>query len=221
MWYNGAILNRKVDRRDAQTSGGLGSCAGGTLTMSNHTLDASSVKVCFICKQELPLSSYSKNKKSKDGLFSYCKPCARVRQKQWRESNIETRKDYMRQWHKENLEHETAYKRTKYQTDPEYRQKVLDWQKVYRQTAEARKVHYEYKKRRGFANDETRAHTTVNRAVRRGLLPKASTQVCSVCGGKADHWHHHVGYEREHWLDVVAVCAPCHVAIHANEVANE
>jgi hypothetical protein len=48
MWYNGVILNRRNDRRDAQTSGGLGSCAGGTITMPNHTLDASSVKVCFM-----------------------------------------------------------------------------------------------------------------------------------------------------------------------------
>lgn len=72
MWYNGAILNRKVDRRDALTSGGLGSCAGGTLTMSNHTLDASSVKVCSRCGETKLLSDYHKQG---NGVRPACKAC--------------------------------------------------------------------------------------------------------------------------------------------------
>ena len=32
-------------------------------------------KVCFKCGRELPVSNFSKNKKSKDGHHSYCKDC--------------------------------------------------------------------------------------------------------------------------------------------------
>lgn len=36
-------------------------------------------KVCNKCKIDLPLSDFGKNKPSKDGLFSSCKACERIR----------------------------------------------------------------------------------------------------------------------------------------------
>ena len=56
------------------------------------------------------------------------------------------------------------------------------------------------------------AWRAVYRAVRDGRLPKANSQRCVDCGGKAVHYDHYAGYEREHWLSVDPVCYMCHAA---------
>ena len=38
---------------------------------------------------------------------------------------------------------------------------------------------------------------------------------CERCGAvKRLHAHHHLGYAREHWLDVRWLCSPCHRTVH-------
>ena len=34
------------------------------------------------------------------------------------------------------------------------------------------------------------------------------------CGRQAQQYHHHKGYAKEHWTDVVPVCARCHKRLH-------
>lgn len=58
--------------------------------------------------------------------------------------------------------------------------------------------------------DRARAREFVKRLVKRGLLPKAATLTCRDCGGAADHYDHHLGYARDNWGDVQAVCIRCH-----------
>lgn len=38
-------------------------------------VDGEKVKVCRICGEELPLSRFTRHRKSKDGHSPYCKPC--------------------------------------------------------------------------------------------------------------------------------------------------
>lgn len=54
------------------------------------------------------------------------------------------------------------------------------------------------------------AHQAVRRARKSGKLPEASEVQCAFCGEPAQEWHHHKGYAREHWLDVIPLCIPCH-----------
>ena len=70
--------------------------------------------------------------------------------------------------------------------------------------------------------DKTTAHMAVARAVQEGVLPRYPP-ACEVCGvpgefkGRNTRWtinRHHWSYLPEHHLDVVAVCHPCHAAIH-------
>jgi len=56
--------------------------------MELATLDTPT-KVCRSCGIDKQLSEFSKEKKKKDGLKIYCKPCERARFKLWREANIE------------------------------------------------------------------------------------------------------------------------------------
>lgn len=61
---------------------------------------------------------------------------------------------------------------------------------------------------------KNRARSAVSQAVANGDLPHISTHDCIECGNEADHYHHHNGYGREHWLDVVPVCTRCHGKEH-------
>ena len=53
------------------------------------------------------------------------------------------------------------------------------------------------------------ARNAVNHAVARGVLIPISERLCLDCGCQARRYDHHLGYSREHWLDVQAVCIPC------------
>lgn len=55
------------------------------------------------------------------------------------------------------------------------------------------------------------AVAAVNRAVwSTEELPNLSTQVCDECGAPAEDYHHYLGYDSEHWLDVKPLCRKCH-----------
>lgn len=53
------------------------------------------------------------------------------------------------------------------------------------------------------------ARKAVQGAVLAGILVRPAS--CPECGKTCvPHAHHHKGYSREHWLDVVWLCAKCH-----------
>jgi hypothetical protein len=58
--------------------------------------------------------------------------------------------------------------------------------------------------------DKYKARNKVNNAIARNKIPKVSTLQCINCGNQAQQYHHHNGYNIEHWLDVVPMCIPCH-----------
>ena len=86
-------------------------------------------KKCSKCGRELPLESFSKYKRSKDGLFCWCKEC----HKQYRAEHAEERAAYDKQYRAEHAE----YYKQLYQANREER---LEYQKQYdAEHAEARK----------------------------------------------------------------------------------
>lgn len=64
----------------------------------------------------------------------------------------------------------------------------------------------------------TNAHDAVKYQIRRGRLPRPADAQCVECGEQAQHYHHHLGYEREHRLHVLPVCAACHKRLHSGNV---
>lgn len=59
--------------------------------------------------------------------------------------------------------------------------------------------------------DKRRARDAVRQAVKRGRLERPA--VCSACRATCRaEAHHHLGYAREHRLDVQWFCKPCHIA---------
>lgn len=61
-----------------------------------------------------------------------------------------------------------------------------------------------------------KARQRVNSEVKAGRMQRPNDLPCVDCGhlfetdGKRHEYDHHLGYEPEHWLDVVARCAKCH-----------
>jgi len=49
--------------------------------------------------------------------------------------------------------------------------------------------------------------------IKRGNLPRPSTQMCAICSGRAAIYHH-FSYEPEHMLDVTPLCRVCHGKEH-------
>lgn len=65
-------------------------------------------------------------------------------------------------------------------------------------------------------SEKTSAQRAVRYAVRTGRLVRGP---CADCGrvdylGKKTEGHHHKGYDFDHRLDVVWLCAGCHISKH-------
>lgn len=65
-------------------------------------------KQCSKCGRELPLSEFSKNKCTKDGVQYYCRECSRKFVRKWYEANLEKVKENNRKWQQVN--HKTKKK---------------------------------------------------------------------------------------------------------------
>lgn len=62
--------------------------------------------------------------------------------------------------------------------------------------------------------EQQRARDAVVRAVRNGQLAPITTRACAECCVPARHYHHHLGYAAEHWLNVRPLCSRCHKRAH-------
>lgn len=62
------------------------------------------MKTCKRCGEEKPASAFSKNRGSKDGLHSYCKPCNKVATEAWRAANKDRVKATTAAWKEANRE---------------------------------------------------------------------------------------------------------------------
>lgn len=62
------------------------------------------IKICRDCGKDKPLTEFSREKKTKDGLKSYCKSCMSERSKAYNRKNREKRLAYSKQYHEDNRE---------------------------------------------------------------------------------------------------------------------
>jgi hypothetical protein len=94
------------------------------------------IKRCPRCGIEKSSDSFSRNKASRDGLQSSCKPCRQIIIKAWREKNFEhvkqygdhyrethreERRQYNQQWRKQNGAYWRSYQNERLRTNIDYR----------------------------------------------------------------------------------------------------
>lgn len=138
--------------------------------------------------------------RSRDQLTPACKFCTNADQAKYRADNPEKVREIKRKSAEKNREKTNERSRDKWHYDIEYREKHyargLDW----------KRRHPNYKRE----EIKYKASTTLSNAIRLGKFPPAKAFTCVECGLPARHYHHHLGYELEHWFDVTPLCTKCH-----------
>jgi len=69
-----------------------------------------SMKICSNCNKLLDKSQFNISKTNKDGLYSYCKLCAKIISKNWRTKNKKHKAAYEKNWRENNREKHRAIK---------------------------------------------------------------------------------------------------------------
>ena len=168
-------------------------------------------KICTNCKKTLPISEFGKHSASRNGLNPCCKCCVRERGKQqyrnMTKEEKESRSKKAKQYVIENAEKRATAQKQYYLA---HKNKILNYVKEWAQSNPDKTYTYVKRSRTKHSN-ETKARTAVGNAVRRGKISPASSFICACCGMKpAAEYHHHLGYEKQHWLDVTPLCNDCH-----------
>lgn len=111
------------------------------------------IKKCTCCGNELPatLEFYHAMKKGKFGVRSVCKKCVsenmkkvrrtpefreknRIKQREWVAKNREKAKEINRRSYKKHAEERNAKRKHKYHNDPEFRKKVKERERKYKES---------------------------------------------------------------------------------------
>lgn len=160
------------------------------------------MKYCHKCQNWKQSDEFNKNSLKPDGLQSQCRECQKISNRAYinSEKGIKTR-IARAEVYKENG------KRQQIQYRYNHSQKNREAQRRYTQTenGKANLKKNRYKAMAQFPEKE-KARKAVWRAVVKGTLPRIYTRCCSICGEQAHEYHHHNGYSKDHWLDVIPMC---------------
>lgn len=141
-----------------------------------------SVKFCPVCQTTKPVTDFYRCKSFRDGLDRRCSLCSKASRDQYRQTSAGKEA------------HRLESKR-------------------FRKTPKGVAIH-RAGSARYYAKNKTspllRSRQAIRRAINSGKIPSARTLKCTHCDKQADGYHHHLGYERKHWLDVIPLCDLCH-----------
>ncbi|MBE3143569.1 MAG: hypothetical protein IMZ61_06560 [Planctomycetes bacterium] len=87
----------------------------------------------------------------------------------------------------------------------------IEYAKQYMQNSGSKQ---KVKARRSHYAAQIKARNSVNNAIGDGRLLPPFAYHCRYCWKQAEQYHHHRGYEREHWFDIQPTCRKCHRKIH-------
>jgi hypothetical protein len=146
-------------------------------------------KKCGRCKQVKSVDNFGLDNKRPDKLTVQCKQC----QQEYYKNNFQKIIDRVNQWRK---------------TDTGKASRKIEREKYY--SINKSIICERTKKRREEKPDAEQAHHAVNHAVASGKIPRVKTMKCVYCDNGAVDYHHHKGYDRENWLEVIPVCRSCH-----------
>lgn len=173
--------------------------------------------VCVSCGCAKSIDDFVKSNRTKSGYTRRCKACHAEISKRSRDANQESRRNSVKKYYETHKE--------------EHKRSVANWTKNNPEKVKAIVANYrvknvekikEYRKQFGAALTRKsrnkfpvryKARNKVNNSVAKGLIPSVKTLRCYDCGNHATDYHHHLGYEPQHWLDVIPLCRKCH-AIH-------
>jgi hypothetical protein len=160
------------------------------------------VKACVRCKVTQLRSAFVQDRRSRDGLQSYCRSCANAAARKYRhtEAGRALRREYKKRPY---VRAQMARRRRERRASAHPTQRALD-----RRHAAKFKMMYP---------EKVLARQTLQKAVSRGLVKRpANCSSCCLPSRRTLHGHHD-DYSKP--LDVVWLCGPCHRIRH--EAAKE
>lgn len=104
--------------------------AGEEERMSDQTM-----KRCYVCKIEKPLSEFGKKATNKDGLQAICKACQKIERKQYYEANKEKEFENHRKYEVAHRGELNAYRARQRASDPDYYLRAHEYVKRRKQTS--------------------------------------------------------------------------------------
>jgi hypothetical protein len=193
------------------------------------------MKKCRNCGEEKSEFEFHQRLSNSDGLYSYCKLCCRVKNRESYKKNKIKHNEISREYRKKNREKLLQEARKYYYRN---REKQLEKRAEYRKKnkekislrealkrvsdesrfGKNRKRHFDWAKdnreklneyqRKWYQKnkEKRRAHVILNRAVKSGKIMRPNS--CSQCNKKCKPDGHHTDYN--HPLDVVWICRACH-----------
>ena len=147
-------------------------------------------KHCNKCNTTKPITDFWKTSNPKsDGYNSWCKVCGKTYAQS--PKGKDTQRRYWKSKKGKRLRHN------------------------HRQTAKSKMYFRKYRKQwRSQHPQYVKAINAVSDAVKRNIILAASEQLCWECGKPANGYHHFLGYDVTHRLDVFPLCFQCHTNIH-------
>lgn len=156
------------------------------------------------------------NKASQCSLKWYRKNRARClrQKKKYRREHVEKIRKYVKKYYRAHREELLRAWRERYPRGTGIRKAYRHkYNKAHKRENAAEERRY----RRKFP-ERSSARWAVYRAVRTGMLTRP--RHCSKCGRECKpNGHHHRGYAKEFWLDVIWLCMECHVAEHCPSIS--
>lgn len=172
------------------------------------------MKTCCRCKTEKEFNEFVKSSRYKDGFSNRCKQCHRIASIKSCRNNPIGRKESSQKYYKTHKQEHTkrcvAWAKRNPKKVMEIKLKCFDNMTEHQiKRFNQQKIKSTKQQRQKFP-DKYKARNKVNNAIARNKIPKVYTLQCINCGNQAKQYHHHKGYDIEHWLDVVPMCIPCH-----------
>ncbi len=175
------------------------------MTIAVDGFKVCSKKDCPYNGEPQPIDNFRNQARSKDGKRATCKDCLKVDDARYRQTDA--RKESVHNY--DNSEKGKAAQKRMSKTE---KFKVI--QKRYNQSDKGRlaqKRRNEAFKKRPDYPTMTRAYNAVHAAIKAGTLSHPTTELCYNCkANQAKEYHHYLGYEPEHQLDVIPLCIECH-----------
>lgn len=180
--------------------------------------NAKLTKLCPLCECEKPAAEFWASKNTKDGLYSWCKPCTKARRKERYDP------EYHRNYRLERLEAKREYDRMRYQRDPEKRNAgIRRWYRENKDKVKAQRARYNAehrqdnlarnRKRKARLKEAEGSHT----AAEVWALAESQDWLCAYCETPMFgefHVDHMLPISRggsNSWENLAITCATCNL----------
>lgn len=174
-------------------------------------------KYCSRCGQTKNITEFCKDRQTKSGLACYCRACHKMRAAKYLAKPL-------------TKLHRKRYSKTYYHRN---RAKIIEQTQEYHKTPKGKEVaRLAYAKwqasehgrhwRKAWCKshpDIVRAAWALKCAIRTGKI--ARSMYCQSCNSPCrTDAHHHKGYAKEHWLDIIWLCRRCHARTNRAQLSS-